>query len=218
MPGQKIRPPASSKSLGSSLSFINFKTKVKFYGICLKQDKILFTHGKTVNMYIVCKINLWKYVDSSDRTLTCYLFGTVTLGKNAVIDECKYSGYRVGFVMKGTFSFSTDAFGRNVIVLGADIGSSVHVEKTILVLGPTQGLNDKTLNVEKSIQLNLQGIITCCLSLNYNGAKNYLFVNGKEIHKFKAKDSKVNTIPLCLGNISKNVSLDNMESMDMFML
>ena len=46
------------------------------------------------------------------------------------------------------------------------------------------------------------------LSLNYNGANSYLFVNGTEIHKFKAK---VNAIPLCLGNISKDFSLDNMK-------
>ena len=49
-----------------------------------------------------------------------------------------------------------------------------------------------------------------CLSLHYNGANSYLFVNGKEIYKFKAKDSKVVASPLCLGNISKVWSIDNM--------
>ena len=43
-----------------------------------------------------------------------------------------------------------------------------------------------------------------CLSLHYNGANSYLFVNGTEIHKFKAKDSKIVATPLCLGNISKD--------------
>ena len=37
-----------------------------------------------------------------------------------------------------------------------------------------------------------------CLSLHYNGANSYLFVNGKEIHKFKAKDSVIVATPLCL--------------------
>ena len=41
------------------------------------------------------------------------------------------------------------------------------------------------------------------LSLNYNGVNSYLFVNGKEIYKFKAKDSEIIATPLCLGNISK---------------
>ena len=50
-----------------------------------------------------------------------------------------------------------------------------------------------------------------CLSLHYNGANSYLFVNGTEIIKFKAKDSKIAVYPLCFGNISKDWSVDNMK-------
>ena len=50
-----------------------------------------------------------------------------------------------------------------------------------------------------------------CLSLHYNGANSYLFVNGTEIYKFKAKDSEVVASPLCLGNISKDWSVYNMK-------
>ena len=50
-----------------------------------------------------------------------------------------------------------------------------------------------------------------CLSLHYNGASSYLLVNGKEILKFKAKDSEIIASPLCLGNISKDWSVDNMK-------
>ena len=50
-----------------------------------------------------------------------------------------------------------------------------------------------------------------CLSLHYNGANSYLFVNGTEIYKFKAKDSEIVASPLCLGNISKDWSIDNMK-------
>ena len=50
-----------------------------------------------------------------------------------------------------------------------------------------------------------------CLSLHYNGANSYLFVNGTEINKFKAKDSKIVANPLCLGNISKDWLIDNMK-------
>ena len=50
-----------------------------------------------------------------------------------------------------------------------------------------------------------------CLSLYYNGANSYLFVNGTEIYKFKAKDSEIVASPLCLGNISKDWSVDNMK-------
>ena len=50
-----------------------------------------------------------------------------------------------------------------------------------------------------------------CLSLHYNGANSYLFVNGTEIYKFKAKDSDIAATPLCLGNISKDWSVYNMK-------
>ena len=46
--------------------------------------------------------------------------------------------------------------------------------------------------------------------MHYNGANSYLFVNGTEIIKFKAKDSEINAYSLCLGNISKDWSQDNM--------
>ena len=50
-----------------------------------------------------------------------------------------------------------------------------------------------------------------CLSLHYNGVNSYLFVNGTEIIKFKAKDFEVAAYPLCLGNISKDFSVDHMK-------
>ena len=47
--------------------------------------------------------------------------------------------------------------------------------------------------------------------MHCNGANSYLFVNGTEINKFKAKDSEVSAYPLCLGNISKDWLVDNMK-------
>ena len=49
------------------------------------------------------------------------------------------------------------------------------------------------------------------MSLHYNGANSYLFVNGTEIHKFTAKDSEVVPNNLCLGNVSKDLSASNMK-------
>ena len=90
---------------------------------------------------------------------------------------------------------------------------SAHIDnkkKDILVLGigPTQGL-EHTLTAEKLILL-LQK--RNCLSLHYNGANSYLFVNGVEIYKFKTKDSEIVATPLCLGNTSKDWSIDNMKN------
>ena len=47
--------------------------------------------------------------------------------------------------------------------------------------------------------------------MHYNGANSYLFVNGTEIIKFKAKDSNIVASTLCLGNISKDWSVDDMK-------
>ena len=50
-----------------------------------------------------------------------------------------------------------------------------------------------------------------CLSFHYNEANSYLFVNGTEIYTFIAKESKISLGSICLGNISKDWSVDNMK-------
>ena len=91
---------------------------------------------------------------------------------------------------------------------------SAHIDNkknNILVLGkgPTQGL-EHTLTAEKMYSLNFT--VTkkkFCLSLHYNRANSYLFVNDTEIYKFKAKDSEIIASPLSFRNISKDSSRDN---------
>ena len=116
-------------------------------------------------------------------------FGAVTLTKNDDIDRYGYTGYGIRFDRRTTFSFSGGAFGQNVLILGADMSFSAHIDnkkKDIIVLGigPTQRLGH-TLTAEKMYLINF--IVTkrkFCLSLHYNGADCYLFVNGTEIYKF----------------------------------
>ena len=97
------------------------------------------------------------------------------------------------------------------------MNSSVDVDnkgKDILLLGkgPTQGLGEHSLAAEKMHSDNFtDNNEKYCLSLHYSGANSYLFVNGTEIIKFKAKDSEIVATPLCLGNISKDWSVDNMK-------
>ena len=55
-----------------------------------------------------------------------------------------------------------------------------------------------------------------CLSLHHNGANNYLIVNGTEVYKFNTKDFQVVAAPLCLGNISKDCSVDNMKKTELY--
>ena len=86
-------------------------------------------------------------------------------------------------------------------------------KKDILILGkePMQGLGH-TLSAEKLYLIYFTKKNTkFCLSLHYNGANSYLFVNGTDIINFKAKDSKIIAYSLCLGNISKDWSQDNMK-------
>ena len=47
--------------------------------------------------------------------------------------------------------------------------------------------------------------------MHYNGANSYLFVNDTEIYKLRAKDTEIVATRLCLGNISKDWSVDNMK-------
>ena len=47
--------------------------------------------------------------------------------------------------------------------------------------------------------------------MHYNGANSYLFVNGTEVYKFKAKNSEIKAYSLCLGTISKNWSHGNIK-------
>ena len=81
---------------------------------------------------------------------------------NADIDKYKYSGYDIlliGFDRRVRFSFRGSEFGKDVIIFGVDMSSSVHVDnkkKDILILGvgPTQALDGSTLTVEKKYSLN----------------------------------------------------------------
>ena len=155
--------------------------------------------------------------NKNDPTLWNSLFGAVKLTKNADIDKYQYSGYGIWFDRKGSFSFPGGAFGQNVVIFVVDMNSSVHIDnrkKDILILGdgPTQRL-DHTLTAEKMYSINFT--VTkkkFCLSLHYNGANGYLFVNGTEIIKFKAKDSDIVVPALCFyGMKRENANVDQVD-------
>ena len=88
-----------------------------------------------------------------------------------------------------------------------------HRKKDILILGkgPTQGL-EHTLSAEKIYSINFTKNNTkFCLSLHYKGPNSSLFVSGTEIITFKVKDSEIMPYSLCLRNISKDWTNDNMK-------
>ena len=95
-------PTTSNKMLNPLLNYVGNKIKVKFNEDCLKQEKITFSHGKIVNMYIVYEIQ--KSVNINDYpTIENCLFGAVKLTKHVDIDKYKYSGYGIGFTGKDLF-------------------------------------------------------------------------------------------------------------------
>ena len=115
----------SNNKITPELNFYGSKTRVEFSGSCSKQDKVTYSHGTIVNIYIVYEISKY-YSISVYQTLENCLFGAVSLTKNADIDKYKYSGYGIGFDRHGEFSFGNREFGRNCIIFGADLSSSSH--------------------------------------------------------------------------------------------
>ena len=93
------------------------------------------------------------------------------------------------------------------------MSSSAHIDnkkKNILVLG--KGPIEHTVTPEKIYSTNFTMVKKKFgLSLQYNGENGYLFVNGTEIYKSKAKDSEILVGPVCLLNISIDWSEDNMK-------
>ena len=132
---ETIKPPAASdNSLSPLIDYLGNKIRLKFNGDCLKQPKLSYTHGKTVNICIAYELGA-SSSHSDNPTLENSLFGEVRLTKNVDID--KYSGYGIGFDRKSSFSFPGGGFGQNVIIFGVDMSSSVHVDnkkKDILIL------------------------------------------------------------------------------------
>ena len=167
-------------SITPNLNYYGTTTRVKFNGSCLEQDKVIFNHGKVVNIYIVYEIS--KSCNISDYpTLENCLFGAVTLTKNADIGKYKYPGYGIGFDRHGSFSSLGAGLARRVIIFGVDMSSSPKIDnrkKDILILGKglTQGL-EHTLSAEKMYSINFtKHIENFCLSLHYNGANSYLIM------------------------------------------
>ena len=145
---------------------------------------------------------------NAEFTLNNCLFGFVKLTKNADPDKYKYSSYDTGFDSRTEFSFAVGRMGKNAIIFGAYMSSSVHIDnknKGILILGevPTQGSDDTTLTTEAKYPINFtQPGKRFVLSLHYNGSNSFLFV-----YLFIC----LKDYALCLGNISKDFAINNIK-------
>ena len=120
----------------------------------------------------------------------------------------KYKGYGICFDSGSKFNKGNITDGKNVIIFGADMSFSTHATNkanNIYVLRDwlVQGINDATIYAEKVFSFNFTEVEKkFVLSLHYNGDNSYLFLNGKQELKFKAKDDQIINEKLCLGNLS----------------
>ena len=110
---------------------------MNFNGHCLIKNNISIPK-KVINLYSSYTLGSQLRNLNTDFTLGNCLFGSVKLTKNADLDRYKYTGYGIGFDSRSEFLFTDESYGKNVIIFGADMSSSVHVDnkgKDILVLG-----------------------------------------------------------------------------------
>ena len=190
--------------------------KINFNGHCLIKNNI-FIPKKEVNLYISYTLGPQLRNLNTDFTLGNCLFGSVKLTKKADPEKCKYIGYGIGFDSHSEFLFTDGSCGRNVITFRADMSSSAHVDnkgKDILILGEglTQGLDDTSLTAEVIYAINFTQLgKRFVLRQHYNGSKNFLFLSATEVYQFKAKDSEIKDYTLCLGNVLKDFTINNME-------
>ena len=187
---------------------------INFNGNCLINISI---PKKVINLYISYKLSTWLRNSNTDFTSDNCLFRSVKLTKNADPDKYVYTGYGIGFDSRSEFPLPDCSMGKNVIIFGTNMSSSVHIDtkgKGILILGegPQQRLDDMTLTAEAIYPINLtQSNKRFELSLHYNGSNSFLFVNATKIYQIKAKDSEIKDYALSLGNISKDFTINNMK-------
>ena len=188
----------------------NGRRNVKFDGACFKQTKLIKPNiDNVINIYSVYSLGRITNLRNTDYTAQNALFGGVKITKDRTdTSKHKYEGYGICFDKGGTFSKGGINNGRNVMIFGVNEDSLTHANNkasSIFVTGDfiVQGINDTTLYAEKICSQNFTAPDKkFVLSVHYNGDNSYLFVNGKEELKFKAKHDQIVKEVLCLGNIS----------------
>ena len=167
--------------------------------LTLNNDNVI--NKNMVNIYIVYKLDPLASTRDKIFTIQNALFEALQITKNAADnDKNNYKGYGIRFdersefghtITEGGRAHTTDA--RNVLIFGADMSFSVHATNRanniyLMGKGLTQGINDTTIYAEKSFYRNFTDFgKKFVLSLHYNGDNSYLFVNGRQELKFKAK-------------------------------
>ena len=192
------------------LKIVDDNMHIYLSGNHFQENKASILNNIGLNVYCVYKLDPMS--SSRDHTLTVQnaLFGAIEITKNADTSKYKYKGFDICFDKGGIFSKGNISNGRNVLIFGVDESSLVHANNkanNIYVMGDlfVQGINGTTLYAEKIYSQNFtQPRKNFVLSLHHNDNDNdsYLFVNGKQELKFKAKKYQFLIKKLCIGNLS----------------
>ena len=181
------------------------KMHVSLSGNHFQENKVIIPNNDNViNIYCVYKIDPIASTRDDTFTIQNASFAVVEITKNADTSKYKCKRYGVCFDEGGTFSMGNINNGRNVLIFGVHESSLVHANNkanNIYVMGDgiVQGINDTTLYAEKTYSQNFtQPSKKFVLSLHYNGDYSYLFVNGKQELKFKAKTDQLVKEKLCI--------------------
>ena len=163
---------------------------------------------KIVNVYIVYELYTWQRNLTNNFKFKNCLFGATIKVKNSDQEKYVFIGYRITFGDEDAWSFGNE-FVRNAIIFGVDKSSSSHSDNSknsFLVLGegPTYAVNGNFGSQEKKLSINLTKTKKkLCLSLHYTDDNSCLFINRKEIFKFKADNKNLNfPTQFCLRSIS----------------
>ena len=190
---------------------------VHLSGNHFQQNKVIIpNNNNAINIYCVYELDSIASSRDTSFTIQNALFGAMQITKNAAdSDKNNYKGYGICFDERSQFGHTIaengityTSNGRNVLIFGVDMSFSVHATNRanhIYLMGDglTQGINDTTLYAEKKYFRNfIEPNVKFVLSLHYNSNDSYLFVNGRQELKFKAKMGQLVKEKLCIGNLS----------------
>ena len=196
------------------------------YVLTSNNDHVI--NDNVVNIYNVYKLDP---ITSRDTTFTIEnsLFGALQITKNADTSKYNYKGYGICFDESEEFThvrkrgnFNDTTMARNVIIFGVDMSFSKHANNkrnNIYVMGKDyiQKINDTTIYAEKMYYRNFTDPgKKFVLSLHYNGNNSYLYVNGNQELKFKAKTDQLVIEKLCLGNLSDQWTTSESEKIGLY--
>ena len=183
-----------------------------FFGNYFVQNELLNISNTAsgISIYIVYELDSISNTRNTDYTIQNALFGAIKIAKNTDSSKNKYEGYGICFDEGSLFSEGNINNGRNVLIFGVHESSITHTTNkanNIYVLGKSfvQGINDTTLYAEKVYKTNFTvSDKKFVLRLHYNFDNSYLFINGRQELKFKAKEYDLLGEQLCVGNLRDN--------------